>query len=117
MAELRIPMAEVPTCLPVVLSREDTNRLFAACGNLRTRTVLMTTCAVGLRVSEVCALQLADIESAPDRMCLEGRQGKGGKDRYTLLFGATAGYLAPVLADLPTAHPAVPQQGRRRAHG
>jgi site-specific recombinase XerD len=36
-------------------------------------------------VSEVCALQLADIESAPDRMCLKVRQGKGGQDRYTLL--------------------------------
>ena len=82
---LDIPMAKVPTRLPVVLSREDTNRLFAACGNLRTRTVLMTTYAAGLRVSEVCTLQLADIESAPDRRCLKVRQGKGGKDRYTLL--------------------------------
>lgn len=33
----------------------------------------------------VCALQVADIESAPDRMCLKVRQGKGGQDRYTLL--------------------------------
>ena len=82
---LDIPMAKVPTRLPVVLARGDIKRLFAACGNLRTRTVLMTTYAAGLRVSEVCALQLADIESAPDRMCIKVRQGKGGKDRYTLL--------------------------------
>ena len=82
---LDIPMAKVPTRLPVVLAREDINRLFAACGNLRTRTVLMTTYAAGLRVSEVCALQLGDIESAPDRMCLKVRQGKGGQDRYSLL--------------------------------
>jgi site-specific recombinase XerD len=45
----------------------------------------MTTYAAGLRVSEVCALQLGDIESAPDRMCIKVRQGKGGQDRYTLL--------------------------------
>jgi site-specific recombinase XerD len=82
---LDIPMAKVPKRLPVVLSRDDINRLFAASGNLRTRTVLMTTYAAGLRVSEVCALQLADIESAPDRMCIKLRQAKGGKDRYTLL--------------------------------
>lgn len=82
---LDIPMAKVPTRLPVVLPRADITRLFAACGNLRTRTVLMTTYAAGLRVSEVCALQLGDIESAPDRMCLKVRQGKGGQDRYTLL--------------------------------
>jgi len=82
---LDIPMAKVPTRLPVVLPREDINRLFAACATLRTRTVLMTTYAAGLRVSEVCALQPGDIESAPDRMCLKVRQGKGGQDRYTLL--------------------------------
>lgn len=45
----------------------------------------MTTYAAGLRLSEVCNLQLTDIESAPDRMCIKVRQGKGGKDRYTLL--------------------------------
>ena len=82
---LDIPMAKVPKRLPVVLSREDIGRLFAACGTLCTRTVLMTTYAAGLRVSEVCALHVSDIESAPDRMCLKVRQGKGGQDRYTLL--------------------------------
>lgn len=81
----QIPMAKVPKRLPVVLSREDIRRLFAACTTLRARAVLMTTYAAGLRVSEVCALQLGDIESAPDRMCLKVRQGKGGQDRYTLL--------------------------------
>ncbi|MCD6705262.1 MAG: tyrosine-type recombinase/integrase [Thiobacillus sp.] len=60
-------------------------RLIDAAGTLRGRTLLMTTYAAGLRVSEVCALQVADIESAPDRMCLRVRQGKGGRDRYTLL--------------------------------
>jgi len=82
---LDIPMAKAPKRLPVVLARDEINRLFAACVALRTRTVLMTTYAAGLRVSEVCALQPTDIESAPDRMCLKVRQGKGGKDRYTLL--------------------------------
>ena len=82
---LDIPMAKVPKRLPVVLSRDEIGRLFAACGTLRARTVLMTTYAAGLRVSEVCALQVSDIESAPDRMCLKVRQGKGGRDRYTLL--------------------------------
>jgi site-specific recombinase XerD len=80
-----IPMAKVPKRLPVVLSRDEIKRLFAACDTLRTRTVLMTTYAAGLRLSEVCALQVGDIESAPDRMCLKVRQGKGGQDRYTLL--------------------------------
>ena len=82
---VEVPMAKVPKRLPRVLTRDEVSRLLAAAGNLRTRTVLMTTYAAGLRVSEVCALQLSDIESAPDRMCLKVRLAKGGKDRYTLL--------------------------------
>lgn len=82
---LEIPMAKVPKRLPLVLARNEVARLFDACANPRNRTLLMTTYAAGLRVSEVCALQLIDIESAPDRMCIKVRQGKGGKDRYTIL--------------------------------
>jgi site-specific recombinase XerD len=80
-----IPMAKISRTLPRVLSRDEVKRLFEAAPNLRARALLMTTYAAGLRVSEVCALQLADIESAPDRMCIKVRQGKGAKDRYTML--------------------------------
>ncbi len=80
-----IPMAKVPKRLPQILSREQVTRLIDASTTLRGRTLLTATYAAGLRVSEVCALQLADIESAPDRMCLKVRLGKGGQDRYTLL--------------------------------
>ncbi|CAH1189568.1 hypothetical protein NTGBS_1050012 [Candidatus Nitrotoga sp. BS] len=45
----------------------------------------MVTYAAGLRVTELCSLQIGDIESDPDRMCIKVRGGKGGKDRYTLL--------------------------------
>lgn len=84
-AQLDIPMARKPKRLPQVLSREEVARLISATSTLRGRTLLTTCYATGLRVSELCALQVADIESAPDRMCLKVRQGKGGKDRYTLL--------------------------------
>jgi len=80
-----IPMAKVPKRLPQILSRGEVTRLIGAARTLRGRTLLTITYAAGLRVSEVCALQVADIESAPDRMCLKVRQGKGGQDRYTLL--------------------------------
>lgn len=80
-----IPMAKVPKRLPQILSREEVARLIDASTTLRGRAMLSATYAAGLRISEVCALQLADIESAPDRMCLKVRQGKGGQDRYTLL--------------------------------
>jgi len=43
----------------------------------------MTTYAGGLRVSEVCRLKLEDIITS--RMQIRVNQGKGGKDRYTIL--------------------------------
>jgi integrase len=75
---LDVLMAKVPKRLPQILTREEVWRLIEASATLRARTLLTTTYAAGLRVSEVCALQLADIESAPERMCLKVRQGKGG---------------------------------------
>jgi site-specific recombinase XerD len=41
--------------------------------------------ALGLRVSELCALRLEHIDSAADRMCVRVVQGKGAKDRYVPL--------------------------------
>lgn len=84
-ARFDIPMAKVPKSLPRVLSRDEVGRLLAAAPNPRARALLMATYAAGLRVTEVCSLQLSDIESAPDRMCIKVRGGKGGKDRYTML--------------------------------
>ena len=43
----------------------------------------MTTYAAGLRVSEACALKVADLDST--RIMIRVVQGKGAKDRYTLL--------------------------------
>ena len=82
---LDIPMAKVPKRLPQILTRAEVARLIEAAATLRGRTLLATTYATGLRLSEVCALQLTDIESAPERMCIKVRQGKGARDRYTLL--------------------------------
>ncbi len=84
-ARFDIPMAKVPKSLPGVLSRDEVRRLLAAAPNQRARALLTATYAAGLRVTEVCALLLSDIESAPDRMCIKVRGGKGGRDRYTLL--------------------------------
>jgi integrase/recombinase XerD len=78
-----LPNAHVPQRLPVILSREEVARILAAASNLRNRAVLMATYAAGLRVSEVSHLRVADIDS--ERMALRIEQGKGGRDRYSLL--------------------------------
>jgi len=66
-----------------VLSIEELQRLFTRTKNPRHRALLMTTYAAGLRVSEVVRLRLTAIES--DRMLIRVEQGKGRKERYTLL--------------------------------
>jgi len=78
-----LPNARVPQRLPEILSREEVARIITSEGKLRNRTLLMTTYAAGLRVSEVCHLRVADIDSA--RMGLRIEQGKGARDRYSLL--------------------------------
>jgi integrase/recombinase XerD len=69
--------------LPEVLSREEIERLFAATNLLKHRVLLMTTYAAGLRVSEVCALKVSDLDS--ERMTVRVEQSKGAKDRYSVL--------------------------------
>src|SRR5262245_12293598 len=69
--------------LPHLMSVEELQRLFTSAATPRNRALLMTTYAAGLRVGEVVRLRLTDIES--DRMLLRVNQGKGHKDRYTLL--------------------------------
>jgi len=71
--------------LPVVLSIEETERLFSVITNLKHRVLLKTAYSAGLRVSEVISLKPNQIESDPSRMLIRVNQGKGRKDRYTLL--------------------------------
>ena len=79
----KMQSVSVPYKLPVVLSREEVARLLAACGNLKHQTALSVAYGAGLRVSEVCALKISDIDS--QRMALRIEQGKGSKDRYAML--------------------------------
>lgn len=80
---LGIPPMKTQTKLPEVLSVEELTRLFQCTRNLKHRAILMTTYAAGLRVSEVVALRITDIDSG--RMMIRVCQGKGNKDRYTIL--------------------------------
>jgi integrase/recombinase XerD len=79
----RIRCPKQPKKLPVVLSLEETARFFAAIVGLKHRAILMTAYAAGLRISEVVALRLEDIDS--QRMVLRVRQGKGRRDRNVML--------------------------------
>jgi integrase/recombinase XerD len=82
---LNLPPRPAHQRLPQVLSVEELQRLFRHTLNPKHRALLMTTYSAGLRVSEVVRLQVTDIESDPGRMLIRINQGKGHKDRYTLL--------------------------------
>ena len=69
--------------LPTVLTKEQVANIIGACDNLRHRLVLMATYAAGLRASAVAALKPEHIDS--QRMLIKVVDGKGGKDRYTML--------------------------------
>jgi integrase/recombinase XerD len=69
--------------LPVVLSPEEVTRLLQAIRSLKLQAILMTAYAAGLRVAEVAALHIGDIDS--QRMLIRVRQAKGHKDRYVML--------------------------------
>jgi site-specific recombinase XerD len=66
-----------------VLSPGETEEFFRHVSIIRYRAALMTAYGAGLRVSEVAALQVGDIDSR--RMLIRVRQGKGKKDRYAML--------------------------------
>ena len=80
---LNLPPRTALSQLPQVLSVAELQRLCTRAKTPRNRVLLMTTYAAGLRVGEVVRLQLTDIES--DRRVIRVNQGKGRKDRYTLL--------------------------------
>jgi integrase/recombinase XerD len=72
-----------PRKLPVVLSPDEVVRFLEAVPGLKCRVALATTYAAGLRLSEVVALKVKDVDSR--RMVLRIEHGKGGKDRHAML--------------------------------
>jgi site-specific recombinase XerD len=87
----KISTVPVPRKLPVVLSLEEAARLISAAGNPKYKAALSVAYGAGLRVSEVIALKVSDIDS--DRKILRVEQGKGRKDRYAMLSPVLIDYL------------------------
>ena len=68
---------------PIILSQQEVARFFDHVPSIRYRAALMVDYGAGLRVSEVVALNVADIDS--QRMLLRVQKGKGQRDRYAML--------------------------------
>jgi site-specific recombinase XerD len=80
---LKIPRSKQQKKLPGVLSKREVELIFSCTSNLKHRAILMTTYSAGLRISEATRLKVSDIDS--ERMTIRVNEGKGFKDRYTLL--------------------------------
>jgi site-specific recombinase XerD len=72
--------------LPIVLSLDEVRSIFDSLGNVKHRVMLMLTYSAGLRVSELIHLKPEDIDS--NRKLIHVHEGKGRKDRYTILSDA-----------------------------
>lgn len=73
--------------LPNVLSFQEVSKILTALKNEKHKTLLFLIYSAGLRVGEVVKLKPQDIDS--ERMLIHVVQGKGKKDRYTVLSEIT----------------------------
>ena len=78
-----LPIAREPRKAPIVLSPEEVARMLEAAPGLQYKAALSVAYGAGLRVSEVVAPQVSDIDSA--RMMIRIEQSKRRKDRYAML--------------------------------
>lgn len=79
----KVSTVSVARTLPIVLNLDEAKRFIQAAAHPKFKAALAVAYGAGLRVSEVVALKVSDIDS--ERMVLRVEQGKGSKDRYAML--------------------------------
>ena len=87
----QVPFMRKPKSLPRVFSREQVAAILAATDNVKHRAMISLGYGSGLRASEVCALRVRDIDSREMRLLVE--DGKGAKDRWTILSSTSLAWL------------------------
>ena len=78
-----IPAPKKPQKLPIVLSPEEVLHFLNCVASPKHRSILTTSYAAGLRISESVRLKPPEIDS--QRMVIRVEQGKGQRDRYVML--------------------------------
>ena len=82
-----LPQVKNPESIPIVLSKEEVKRMLDASEDLKQKALISLAYSAGLRAGEVIRLKVTDILS--ERRQIRIRNGKGDKDRYTLLADET----------------------------
>lgn len=81
--DLEVSLPKRPQRIPGLLTRAEVAAILAACPNARYRAMLTLCYGCGLRLSEVLAVRVTDIDG--ERRLLRVEQGKGAKDRLVPL--------------------------------
>ena len=71
------------TKLPPVMSATEIKALIDGVNNIKHRTIIMLLYSTGMRLGEIARLKITDIDSKNMRIKIV--QGKGAKDRFTIL--------------------------------
>lgn len=78
-----LPRSKQPSKLPNILTIAEITKIINALGNIKHQALLILIYGAGLRGAEAVNLKIGDIDSK--RMLIHVRNGKGGKDRFTIL--------------------------------
>jgi integrase/recombinase XerD len=78
-----VPLPKRRQKLPEVLSKEQARDMIAKTDNLKHKIILELLYSTGIRLSELLVLRKEDIDFGT--ATLKVRQGKGGKDRITII--------------------------------
>lgn len=89
------PSSKRKKLLPKVVSREEINEMIKRTRNLKHKLIIILLYSSGLRVSELVNLKRKDLDVVNDKILI--RQGKGKKDRYTILSSKAKKYLSEYL--------------------
>ena len=79
----QLPMRKQKKTVYKVLTKEELSTFFYVCDNFKFKTIFMLVYGSGLRIGEVANLRVEDIDSTKMRIFV--REGKGNKERYTIL--------------------------------
>jgi integrase/recombinase XerD len=107
-----VPRPRREQALPAVPTREEVLRLAAAVENPRHRLAILLLYACGIRVSELVRARVEDV--SVDQLTLHVRDGKGRKDRVTVVSEVLAPGLREACAGRPGSAPLVPARGGGR---
>ena len=89
--DLELALPKKPQKIPELLTRAEVGRIVAACTDMRYRAMLLLCYGCGLRLSELIAVKVRDIDG--ERALLRVEQGKGAKDRLVPLSPTLLGEL------------------------